>query len=123
MGSDGDYVTSAPTGEEDPGPEDDGCASCSQNQAHHLTQTHTHNHSLSDSCVHGHKNVKNTAWHTHTHTQTLQSSLCLDNLTENHQGNCTLITLCASLALHVSLFVFFLSVKESHKQRITGKDL
>lgn len=39
----------------------------------------------------------------HTHTRTLQSALCLDSLTENHQGNWTLIALCASLALHVAL--------------------
>ncbi len=96
VGSDGDYVTPAPTGEEDPGPEDDGCASCSQIKPT-ISHTHTHTH------IHTHTYI-HTVWltrvymntempktqhgtHTHTDTYTLQSALCLDNLTENHHGN------------------------------------
>lgn len=89
VGSDGDYVTPAPTGEEDPGPEDAECASCSQIKPT-ISQKQTR--------VYMNTNVKNTAWHTHT-----QTALCLDNLTANHHGNCTLKALCASLSLHISL--------------------
>lgn len=61
---------------------------------------------------------------THTHTRT-QSTLCLDNLTENHHGNRTLIALWASLALYVWLFFSsysFLS-RVTQTQHLTRKDL
>lgn len=83
-------LCAAPTGEEDPGPDRDGCASCSQ-----IKPTISHKHIHTDSCMYTEMS--------HTHARTLQSALCLDSLTENHQGNWTLIALCASLALHVAL--------------------
>ncbi|MED6236988.1 hypothetical protein ATANTOWER_017179 [Ataeniobius toweri] len=48
VGRDGDYVTSAPAGEEDPGPEYDGTASCSQIKP---TISNTHTRTYTDSCV------------------------------------------------------------------------
>lgn len=75
-----------------------GCWECVMfsNQAHHLTHTRR----VWLMCVHEHKCQKHSTKRTHTYTQ---AALCLDNLTTNHHGNWTLIAICASLFLHVSL--------------------
>lgn len=57
-------LCAAPTGEEDPGQDRDGCASCSR-----IEPTISHKHIHTDSCMYTEMS------HTHTHTHTTECSV------------------------------------------------